>query len=75
MSGYKARKRPYEPILTQNIGRVPACSPYRGKFDGESDDQYLKRLEEAYEAEFQRLGPDTVAAFWAEPVVVTIRVK
>ena len=35
----------------------------------ESDAQYVARLAEELEAEFQRLGPDTVIAFMAETVV------
>jgi adenosylmethionine-8-amino-7-oxononanoate aminotransferase len=48
---------------------VSPCFPYRFKRDDESDAQYLDRLSEDLEAEFQRVGPDTVTAFLAEPVV------
>lgn len=69
LSGHKYRRAPYEPILSNCVGRVPACHTYRGKADGESDESYVERLSAAYEAEFERLGGSTVAAFWAEPVV------
>ena len=45
------------------------CFAYRFKRDDESDQQYVDRLADELEAEFQRLGPDTVIAFIAEPVV------
>ncbi|GKT52154.1 putative aminotransferase [Colletotrichum spaethianum] len=54
--------------MSKNVSFVDACCVYRGKFDGESDKTYLKRLVNQIEAEFQRLGPDTVAAFVAETV-------
>ena len=45
------------------------CFAYRFKHDGETDAAYLQRLGDELEAEFQRVGPDTVIAFLAEPVV------
>lgn len=37
--------------------------------DGESEEQFATRCAEDLEALIQREGPDTVAAFWAEPVM------
>src|SRR6185437_11972038 len=48
---------------------VSPCFAYRFQRDDESDAQYVARLADELEAEFQRLGPDTVMAFLAEPVV------
>ena len=48
---------------------VSPCFAYRFQDAGESDADYVRRLADELEAEFQRLGPDTVAAFIAEPVV------
>jgi len=48
---------------------VSPCFPYRFKQDGETDAAYLQRLSDELEAEFQRVGPETVIAFVAEPVV------
>ena len=45
------------------------CFAYRFQRDGESDAGYVDRLAGELEAEFQRLGPDTVAAVLAETVV------
>src|SRR6202030_4257700 len=42
---------------------------YHEKRDSESESDFVARLAAELEAEFQRLGPDTVAAFIAEPVV------
>jgi adenosylmethionine-8-amino-7-oxononanoate aminotransferase len=48
---------------------VSPCYAYRGKKDGESDKVYVARLAAELDAEFQRVGPDSVCAFIAEPVV------
>ena len=67
--GNMMRRAHYEPILSQAHSLVSPCFAYRFKHEGETDAQYLDRLAEELEAEFQRLGPDTVMAFIAEPVV------
>jgi adenosylmethionine-8-amino-7-oxononanoate aminotransferase len=48
---------------------VSPCFAYRFRQDGETDAQYLDRLIDELDGEFQRVGPDTVMAFLAEPVV------
>ncbi|MBN8904124.1 MAG: aminotransferase class III-fold pyridoxal phosphate-dependent enzyme, partial [Rhodospirillales bacterium] len=67
--GSMLRRAPYEPILSPMHSLVSPCFPYRFKRDDESDAQYLDRLSQELEAEFQRVGPETVTAFLAEPVV------
>lgn len=67
--GNLARRTPYEPILSAEFSLVSPCFPFHYKSLGESDSQYVARLAQELEAEFQRLGPNTVAAFCAEPVV------
>lgn len=67
--GHRARRAIYEPMLSNNTSFVSPCFAYRGKSTSETDATYVQRLEEELEAEFQRLGPETVAAFIAEPVV------
>ena len=42
--------------------------PYRGKLAGESDDQFADRLAGELEKLILREGPDTIAAFIAEPI-------
>jgi adenosylmethionine-8-amino-7-oxononanoate aminotransferase len=67
--GNMMRRKLYEPILAPAFSLVSPCFPYRFQRDDESDQQYVDRLADELEAEFQRLGPDTVIAFIAEPVV------
>ena len=67
--GNMMRRAHYEPILSQTHSLVSPCFPYRFKTDGETDAQYLDRLVDELDAEFQSLGPETVMAFLAEPVV------
>lgn len=68
VGGHRARKAIYEPILSTNVSHVAPCYPYRDKRNGESDEQYVRRLAEDLEAEFQRVGPETVCGFVAETV-------
>lgn len=37
--------------------------------NGESDDAYVDRLKTELDEEFRKVGPDTVCAFIAEPIV------
>ncbi|KAL4809337.1 pyridoxal phosphate-dependent transferase [Aspergillus unguis] len=67
--GHVGRRQPFEPLLSQNTSHVSPCYAYRGKHDGESDAAYVARLADELDAEFQRVGPETVCAFIAEPVV------
>ena len=67
--GNHARRIPYEPILSSVFSHVSPCFPYHYRGAGESDQVYVARLETELEAEFQRLGPENVIAFCAEPVV------
>ena len=63
------RRAPYAPLLSAAFSHVTPAFAYHEKREGESDMQFVARLAAEIEAEFQRLGPDTVAAFLAEPVV------
>jgi adenosylmethionine-8-amino-7-oxononanoate aminotransferase len=67
--GNAMRRAPYQPILSRAFHHVSPCYPYRDRRDDESDAQYVARLVAELEAEFQRLGPDTVIGFMAETVV------
>ena len=67
--GNMMRRAIYEPILSPSFRLVSPCFPYRFQHAHESDADYVDRLATELEAEFQRLGPDTVAAFLAETVV------
>ena len=63
------RRAPYAPLLSEAFSHVTPAFAYHEKHEGESDAQFVARLAAQLEAEFQRLGPNTVAAFLAEPVV------
>lgn len=63
------RRAPYAPLLSDAFSHVTPAFAYHEKHDGESDAQFVARLAAELEAEFQRLGPNAVAAFLAEPVV------
>ncbi|MCK1722101.1 aspartate aminotransferase family protein [Bradyrhizobium sp. 141] len=63
------RRAPYAPLLSAAFSHVTPAFAYHDKHDGESDAQFVARLAAELESEFQRRGPDTVAAFLAEPVV------
>ncbi|MGH6641582.1 MAG: aspartate aminotransferase family protein [Bradyrhizobium sp.] len=63
------RREPYAPLLSDAFSHVTPAFAYHEKRDSESEAAFVARLAAELEAEFQRLGPDTVAAFIAEPVV------
>ena len=67
--GNAMRRAPYAELLSPAFSHVSPCFAYRFQMPDESDAQYVQRLADELEAEFQLLGPDTVAAFCAEPVV------
>jgi adenosylmethionine-8-amino-7-oxononanoate aminotransferase len=67
--GNMMRRAPYEPILGHAFSLVSPCFPYRFQHEDETDAQYVDRLADELETEFRRLGPETVIAFLAEPVV------
>lgn len=69
MGGHFFRRKPFEPMLLSNVSHVSPCYAYRGKYEGETDAAYVVRLADELDSEFQRVGPDTVCAFVAEPVV------
>jgi adenosylmethionine-8-amino-7-oxononanoate aminotransferase len=63
------RREPYQPLLADAFSHVTPAFAYHEQRAAESEDGFVARLIAELEAEFQRLGPDTVAAFIAEPVV------
>ncbi|KAK7416672.1 hypothetical protein QQZ08_011907 [Neonectria magnoliae] len=67
----KARKEPFVDVLADNVSHVSPCHPYRDLQEGETVEEYVTRLAEELDAEFQRLGPETVCAFVLEPMVGT----
>lgn len=63
------RREPYAPLLSPAFSHVTPAFAYHEQRGDESEAGFVARLAAELEAEFQRLGPDTVAAFIAEPVV------
>jgi adenosylmethionine-8-amino-7-oxononanoate aminotransferase len=60
VSGHKARRAIFEPMLSQNVSFISPCYPYRDMHPNETNEQYITRLVQELEDEFQRVGPDTV---------------
>ncbi|MEM6381263.1 MAG: aspartate aminotransferase family protein [Pseudomonadota bacterium] len=67
--GNRWRRAQFEPMLSAAMHHVSACNAYRGQEEGETDSAYVARLAAELEETILRLGPQTVAAFVAEPVV------
>ena len=69
VSGHKARRGIFEPMLSSCVSHISACNIYRGCRSEETVEDYVARLAQELDEEFQRVGSDTVCAFVAEPVV------
>jgi hypothetical protein len=68
VGGNQWRRRQFEPILIDADHLTP-CYAYRERREGESDDAFVERLAGELEAHLERVGPESVIAFVAEPVV------
>jgi len=62
------RRAQFAPLLVETSHIAP-CYEYRDRRDDESQSDYGQRVADELESEIQRLGPETVMAFVAEPVV------
>ena len=62
------RRAQFAPLLVETTHIAP-CYDYRDRQEGESPEAYGMRVADELEAEIQRLGPENVMAFVAEPVV------
>lgn len=62
------RRQQFAPLLMETSHIAP-CYEYRDRAEGENMEAYGLRVAEELDAEIQRLGPKTVMAFVAEPVV------
>jgi adenosylmethionine-8-amino-7-oxononanoate aminotransferase len=69
LSGHKARRANFEPVLGRAFSHVSPCFSYHDQWEGEDDAHYVARLGEELEAEFHRVGPGRVAAFVAETMI------
>ncbi len=66
--GNEWRRAQFGPLLL-DVSHIEPCYEYRYRAEGESPEAYGRRAADALEAEILRLGPETVMAFMAEPVV------
>jgi adenosylmethionine-8-amino-7-oxononanoate aminotransferase len=67
--GNRWRRGQFEPLLAGAMHHVSPCHAWRWREPGETDEAYAIRLAAELEAKILALGPETVAAFIAEPVV------
>ncbi|MEX1205055.1 MAG: aspartate aminotransferase family protein [Dongiaceae bacterium] len=68
VGGNRWRREPFAPLLI-DVAHISPCYAYRGRRDGESDEAYGRRVADELETAIRELGPESVAAFVAEPVV------
>jgi adenosylmethionine-8-amino-7-oxononanoate aminotransferase len=66
--GNEMRRTQFRPLLIETH-HIDPCFAYRFQEPGESDESYAARAAQALEDKVLELGPDTVMAFVAEPVV------
>jgi adenosylmethionine-8-amino-7-oxononanoate aminotransferase len=62
------RRQQFDPLLI-GVSHIAPCYEYVDRVEGESSFDYGQRVANELEAEILRLGPETVMAFMAEPVV------
>ena len=68
VGGHAGRRAIYQPILIET-SQIAPCYAYRNQRDDETAQTYGMRAADELDAEIRRLGPETVAAFVAEPIV------
>jgi adenosylmethionine-8-amino-7-oxononanoate aminotransferase len=68
VGGHAARRALYEPLLVA-AEHIAPCYAYRGQRPGETESEYGLRAANELEETLLRVGPETVIAFVAEPVV------
>lgn len=66
--GNEWRRAQFAPLLVPTT-HISPCYAYRGQADDETPEQYGLRVANELETQINRLGPDKVMAFVAEPVV------
>ncbi|MCT4558640.1 MAG: aspartate aminotransferase family protein [Pelagimonas sp.] len=62
------RREPFSPVMVEGHHIAP-CYAYRDRSSGETPEAYGLRVANELETKLQELGPETVVAFIAEPVV------
>ncbi|WP_026960726.1 aspartate aminotransferase family protein [Aliagarivorans taiwanensis] len=68
VGGNQWRRAPFSPLLME-AEHIAPCYAYRDKLPDESDSQYGKRVANELEQRLLEVGPESVIAFVAEPVV------
>ncbi len=68
VGGNEWRRKPFAPLMIETSHIAP-CYVYRDCREDESERDYGLRAADELEAEIERLGPENVMAFIAEPVV------
>ncbi|RNF34525.1 aspartate aminotransferase family protein [Paracoccus methylarcula] len=66
--GNEWRRQQFGPLLL-DMSHIAPCYEYRNREEGETPEEYGIRAAEALREEIERVGPETVMAFMAEPVV------
>ena len=66
--GNEWRRKQFGPLLL-DVSHIDPCYEYRLRADDEGPEEYGRRAADALEEELLRVGPETVMAFMAEPVV------
>jgi adenosylmethionine-8-amino-7-oxononanoate aminotransferase len=69
MSGHEARKALYRSILPGNMHMLPACNPYRNRYQDETDAEYVQKRKDELVRTIEELGSEEVAGLILEPVV------
>jgi adenosylmethionine-8-amino-7-oxononanoate aminotransferase len=67
--GNRWRRAQFEPLLSPAMSHIDPAYHWRWGEPGESPEEYGERVASQLDERIRELGPDTVAAFIAEPVV------
>ncbi len=67
--GNRWRRTQFQPLLVPAMYHIDPCHYWRWGEPGETPEQYGLRMANQLDAKIRELGPETVAAFIAEPVV------
>ncbi len=68
LSGKTSDRNPNFEFTYDNIHHISTPNPYR-RPDGMSEAEFATSLVEEFEQKVLELGPETVSAFWAEPIM------
>ena len=70
LSGHIARRKPYEEIIdNKRFHKVNPCFEFRYKKINETTDEYTQKLLDELEHKILDIGPENIAAFFAETIV------